>query len=135
MQQDPNTFKSVLKMKCPKCHEGNLFKNKTIYKYDGYFDMPDYCPKCDQSFRIESGFYLGAMFVSYGLTIALNVAVFVAFLTFNAYSLFPFLIAAGITTLLAMPYMMKISRSIWIATAVSYDPNAIKDYEAKNNSK
>ena len=84
MPQNPNIVSSILMCKCPKCHEGNLFKNKRIYKYKGYFDMPNNCPKCGQDFQIEAGFYLGAMFVSYAFTVALTVAVFVAFTTFNA---------------------------------------------------
>jgi uncharacterized protein (DUF983 family) len=134
MAQDPNTIKSVLKMKCPKCHEGGLFSNKSIYKYKGFFDMPDYCLKCAQSFRVETGFYLGAMYVSYGLTIALNVSIFVALMTFNSYTLPLFFTIAGISTLVTMPYIIKISRSIWIAMMISYDPNAIADYGKQNNS-
>lgn len=135
MTQDPNVIKSVLKMKCPKCHEGNLFSNKSIYKYKGFFDMPHYCPKCNQSFRVETGFYLGAMYVSYALTIALNVSVFVALMVLNSYSLPLFFTIAGISTLIAMPYIIKISRSIWIAMTISYDPKAIEHYAEHNNSK
>ena len=135
MAQDPNITKSVLKMKCPKCHEGDLFTNKRIYQLKGFFDMPNYCPKCGQSFRVETGFYLGAMYVSYALTIALNVAVFVALMTFDIYSLSLFFICAGIGTIVTMPYIIKMSRSVWIALAIGYDPNAIKNYEKQNHNK
>ena len=94
--------------------------------------MPDNCPKCDQDFQMEAGFYLGAMFVSYALTVAIVVSVFVAFVTFNAYELVPFLIAAGVVLTLATPFILKISRSVWIAISVRYDPNAIKNYEAQH---
>jgi uncharacterized protein (DUF983 family) len=132
MSQNPSLFTSVIKIKCPKCHEGDMFCNKNVYQYKGFFDMPDNCPKCNQDFQLEAGFYLGAMFVSYALTIALNVAVFVAFTVFKSYSLVPFLIAAAIALILTGPYIIKISRSIWIAFSISYDPNAIKDYEAQH---
>jgi uncharacterized protein (DUF983 family) len=126
---------SILKMKCPKCREGNLFTNKNTYKYKGFFDMPNYCPKCNQSFRVETGFYLGAMYVSYALTIALNVSVFVALMSINMYSLPLFFTIAGIGTLITMPYIVKISRAVWIAMMINYDPNAIEDYEKQNNNK
>lgn len=135
MAQDPNVIKSVLKMKCPKCHDGDLFSNKSTYKYKGFFDMPNYCPKCNQSFRVETGFYLGAMYVSYAITIALNVAVFTALMTINQYTLPIFFTVAGIGTLVAMPYIIKISRSIWIAMMINYDPNAIENYAEQNHSK
>ena len=135
MAQSSNLIPSVLKCKCPKCQEGNLFINKNIYAYKGYFDMPNNCPKCGQDFQIEAGFYLGAMFVSYACTVALTIAVFVAFTTFNAFSLVPFLIASTITLILTTPYILKISRSIWISFSVRFDPNAITNYAAQNTSK
>lgn len=132
MSQNTSTFTSILKLKCPKCHKGEMFSNKKVYQYKGFFEMPNSCSKCNQDFQLEAGFYLGAMFVSYGLTVALNVAVFVAFSILNIYSLIPFLITVGIILMLTGPYIIKVSRSIWIALSIHYDPNAIKDYEAQH---
>ena len=134
MGQSPHLITSILKCKCPKCHEGNLFTNRNMYKYKGYFDMPDHCSKCGQDFQIEAGFYLGAMFVSYACTVALTVAIFVAFTIFNAYSLVPFLIATGIILTLTTPFILKISRSIWISFSVRFDSNAITNYAAQNKN-
>ena len=132
MAKDPDAISSVLKMKCPKCRQGNLFVNKNSYQIKGFFDMPNYCPKCGQSFRVETGFYLGAMYVSYALTIALNVSVFVALVIFNQFTLPLFFTLAGLGTLLTMPYVIKISRAIWIAIMIRYDTNAITTYEKEN---
>lgn len=125
-----STIKSVVNLKCPKCHKGDLFINKNVYKYKHFFDMPDNCAKCNQDFQIETGFYLGAMFVSYALTIGLNVGIFIVFAIFNAYELYSFLIVAGISLIITLPYVAKVSRSVWIAFNVNYDPKAIKKYEA-----
>jgi uncharacterized protein (DUF983 family) len=134
MLQSPRLINSILKCKCPKCHEGNLFLNEKTYQYKKFLDMPDNCPKCNQDYQIESGFYIGAMYIGYGLTIAITVAVFVAFTTFNAYSLVPFLITLGIVLLMTTPYILRVSRSIWIAMSVRFDPNAITNYAAQNKS-
>jgi len=124
MTQNSNTVKSIFKIKCPKCHEGDLFCNKRIYRFKGFFDMPNSCPKCNQDFQIETGFYLGAMFISYAISILLNILIFVVFLVFDTYVLGSFLITAGFILLLTSPYLIKVSRSIWIALSVKYDPNA-----------
>ena len=124
-----STLISVIALKCPKCHAGDLYLNKSIYKYKDFFNMPDYCPKCNQDFQIETGFYLGAMFVSYALTVALNITIFIAFVIFNAYEMVTFLITAGVTLIVTLPYIAKVSRSIWIAFNVQYDPKAIENYE------
>lgn len=128
MATKPNLIGSIIKCKCPKCHEGDLFINKNMYQYKGYFDMPTNCTECGQDFQIEAGFYLGAMFVNYAFTVAISVALFVAFSVLNIFSLVPFLIAAGIALLLTTPFTLKLSRSVWIAFSVKFDPNAISNY-------
>ncbi|MBI2279195.1 MAG: DUF983 domain-containing protein [Bacteroidetes bacterium] len=126
-----NTISSVLRLKCPKCRQGDLFCNKKTYQYKGFFDMPKKCPKCGQDFQIETGFYYGAMYVSYAITIALIVAVFTALVVFNLFSIELFLLLDFIVLLVALPYVFKVSRSIWIALMIKYDPKAIEKYERK----
>jgi len=109
-----NQLVSVLKLKCPQCGEGDLFTNKNIYKYKGFFDMPDACPKCQQDFQIEPGFYYGSMYVSYGLTIALTVAIFVAMTVLNIFSIAGFIIADVVILTLTLPIVFKISRALWL---------------------
>jgi uncharacterized membrane-anchored protein YitT (DUF2179 family) len=106
-----------------------------MYQPKQFFKMPEHCPKCGQDFIIEPGFYFGAMYVSYALTIAINVAVFIALLVFNSYNVTNFLILDSIVLLITLPYVFKVSRSIWIATMIKHDPNAIKDYAAQHPSK
>lgn len=84
--------------------------------------MPEQCPNCGQKYELEVGFYYGAMYVSYGLTIALNVAIFVALVVFDSFSIPSFLIAAGVIGVLVMPYIFKLARSIWLSLYVKYDP-------------
>ncbi len=131
MSKKSNLLGSVLGCKCPKCHEGDLFLNKKTYQFKDFLEMPNRCAKCNQDFQIEAGFYLGAMFVSYALTVALCIAVFVAFITISTYKLVPFLITVSVTLVVTTPIVLRISRSIWIYMSIRYDPNAISDYEQK----
>lgn len=93
--------------------------------------MPKKCTKCGQDFEIETGFYYGAMYVSYALTIALIVAVFTAMYVFDIFSIELFLILDFVVLLLTLPYVFKVSRSIWIALMIKYDPTAIEKHEHK----
>ena len=88
-----NKTMSILKLKCPRCGEADMFCNSNVYKFKGFFDMPKECPNCKQDFEIEPGFYYGAMYVSYALTIAVTVAVFVVMSFFDVFSIEGFLIA------------------------------------------
>ena len=69
---------SFLFMKCPRCHHGDMFTNKNPYALRELSHMPLQCPACGQPFVIETGFYWGAMYISYILTVffsAINVLV------------------------------------------------------------
>ncbi len=82
--------------------------------------MPDRCPNCGQDFIIEPGFYLGALWVSYPIVIALE-------LIFIAISLFVFkqtltvsFIVASFMLLLLSPVLIRVSRSLFIHMNVGF---------------
>lgn len=82
--------------------------------------MPDRCPNCGQDFIIEPGFYLGALWVSYPIVIALE-------LIFIAISLFVFkltltvsFVVASFMLLLLSPLLIRISRSLFIHINVGF---------------
>ncbi|WP_243832974.1 DUF983 domain-containing protein [Meridianimaribacter flavus] len=76
--------------------------------------MNDKCPVCNYKFERETGFFFGAMFVSYGLAVAQMIASLVVFWYFIDLSpLRVFAIIATIAVLLGT-INFKLSRSIWI---------------------
>lgn len=113
---------SVVKGKCPRCNEGNLFINKNRYTAKNIGKMPDNCPVCGQDFKIEDGFYLGATYVSYAITVALMVPLLaISYFLFNLD--FMWLLPVMVVLLvLLMPPILRISRAIWINFFVHYNP-------------
>ncbi len=106
----------VLALKCPRCEQGNLFINPNPYRFKNVGKMPANCAHCGQPFSLEPGFYFGAAYVSYGLTVALFVAVVVAtYVLFDPVRPLVYLLAVIVAILLASPYLFLLSRSIWIA--------------------
>lgn len=55
-------------MKCPYCREGRFYRSHP-YDLSQVGDTLDECPKCRRSYSVEYGFYMGAMYLSYGLTV------------------------------------------------------------------
>lgn len=130
---------SMVAMTCPRCYKGDLFKTTSAYK-KGMADINSKCSNCGEDFNREPGFYYGAAYVSYGLTVALWVAVFVALATFDAIGLISFsffqdailfLVVGTITLLALMPILYRLSRSMWIHMFVQYRPDAIEFNEEK----
>ena len=68
---------SVLKGKCPQCHEGEFFKYNLTINPEKVTKLHDDCPKCDLKYMMEPSFFFGAMYVNYGLSVALFVAIFI----------------------------------------------------------
>ncbi|WP_339874467.1 DUF983 domain-containing protein [uncultured Algoriphagus sp.] len=79
------------------------------------------CAHCGQSFEPEPGYYFGAMFVSYAINTALFITAWVALTILKPdYSLSLLLSLLGVAAIVFLPFIYRISRSIWIAIFISY---------------
>lgn len=116
---------SMFNLKCPKCHEGDLFPTGS-FSFDKPFDMHDRCPHCGQDYLPEPGFYYGAMFISYIFT-AWFCILFVLFvhwvLGWSTMASFAALIAV---MAFFFVYTFRLARSIWLNINYQYDPEKAK---------
>jgi Protein of unknown function (DUF983) len=127
----PNYYWSILTMKCPRCRRGPMFKDANPYKQlslKHIFDMHDNCPVCNQKYDMETGFWYGTGYVSYALAVAISVATFVAWyvligISINDNRLFWWLGSNIVFLVLIQPWLMRISRVIYIRFFVRYDEN------------
>lgn len=123
---------SILKLKCPKCHKGDMFVEPNFLKPSTITKTHKNCLCCDVDFIPEPGFYFGAMYVSYGLgVIYFLLSFFVLYLLLNLKD-FTFLGIYIATTLLSWPYIFRISRVIYLSLFVRYDKNAGKKCDANS---
>ncbi len=119
---------SVLSCRCPRCREGKLFKNPLSVKLKQNMEMNKTCPVCGQPTEIEVGFYYGTSYVSYVLTVALSVATLVAWWVIIGLStednrFFYWLGFNAIFLIALQPWLMRLSRSLWISWFVKYEIN------------
>lgn len=63
---------AFFRARCPCCGEGNVFLNKVI-SFKKFSDTHEVCPKCALKFEPETGFFVGAMYWTYALLVALTV--------------------------------------------------------------
>lgn len=118
-------LKSILTFHCPRCRKGNLFQNGSLLRPESLFKMYTHCPHCAQSFEPEPGFYFGAMFVSYAINTALFIAAWVGLtILYPDYTLTMLLGLLTAVVILALPLTYRLSRSIWLAIFVRFDPRA-----------
>lgn len=124
-------FVSIFRAKCPVCLKGNVYEVKNPYNLKKFDYMYERCSHCDHKYEIEAGYWYGAMYVSYALTVAFSVATFI--LTLIADYLFKLdidaLVYFGLIVLniiLLVPITFRTSRMIWMTFFTSYDPERAK---------
>lgn len=121
-------FSSALSCLCPRCREGKLFQHHISLNLKKNMDMNPDCPVCGQPTEIEVGFYYGTSYVSYALSVVLSVASLIAWwliigLSTDDNRFFYWLGFNAIFLLSLQPWLMRLSRSLWISWFVKYDPD------------
>lgn len=62
-----NFVAAVYREKCPNCGKGHVFEEKTAFL--NIPKMNDRCSACDYRFEREPGYFIGAMYLGYALSI------------------------------------------------------------------
>lgn len=103
--------------KCPRCGKGKVFKSANPYSLTQMLDTNMACPECKLNFSPEIGFYWGATYVAYALTVAFSVAVFaISTLIFgfmNSLSI-NYVVVNGILLFIFCPLFFRFSRMLWL---------------------
>ena len=111
---------SIFNGKCPRCHEGDFFKHGFTFNPSKITKLHDNCSHCNLKYMIEPSFFYGAMYINYGITVAISVAVFVvAKLGFELDLLQSFLMVLASLIVLA-PINLRLARILWINMFVNF---------------
>ncbi|WP_418264837.1 DUF983 domain-containing protein [Flavobacterium faecale] len=72
-----NTLTNILSNNCPHCHQGKVFDEKSLIFNVGFPKMNAHCSHCNYKFEKEPGYFFGAMYMNYGITVAQSIATYV----------------------------------------------------------
>ena len=123
MLKKGSKLNSILTGSCPKCQEESMYKGKNLYNPEYTIKMNEACSHCGTRYKIEPSFFYGSMYVSYALGVGLGVAAFVVLYFLLKTNLKTAFLGITATLILLMPFIMRISRNIWINFFISYDKN------------
>ena len=113
---------SILTGTCPKCQNESMYLDKNPLHFNKILKMHENCSHCGLKYQIEPSFFYGAMYVSYGLNVAVGIAAFlISFVIFGS-SLKVAFIAIIASLIVLFPFVLRWSRNIYINMFVSYDP-------------
>ncbi len=125
---------AILGMKCPTCYEGDLYVDPNPFHFSKLHVMHKHCDKCGQNLNPEPGFYYGAMYVSYGLSVGLFLLYFFFFELFYSVSGVVFISIYTLTLLVLFPYIFRYSRVMYIHLFYGYNPDAKKKHEEEQHT-
>lgn len=116
---------SILKFKCPKCHEGDFFVTQNPYKIKKLGEVRKKCSFCNQSFFLEPGFYYGSMYVSYAIGVAIFVSIWIATqIIYPAAKMNWYMISVSTILLLGTPYIYCLSKIVWANLFIHHESNS-----------
>jgi len=127
-----SNFSALIHCKCPRCHEGNMFKNPAISKK--FTEMPAHCPVCGVHFEPEPGFFWGAMYFSYAFSVGLTMlTAFSVYFIFNNPSVLVYMSFIVPVVVLFSPWSLRYSRSLMLHLfgGLKFDPDW-KNHDVKD---
>lgn len=105
----------ILNNDCPYCHQGKVFNEKNIFLKIGLPNMNQHCPHCHAKFEKEPGYFFGAMYVNYGLTVAQAITTYVIAQQFFTVNFDLRIIGIiSIVIILMSSINIRVSRLLWI---------------------
>lgn len=112
---------STLRNKCPRCHKGQVFETNNAYHLSKAFRMHHSCDTCHLKYERETGFFYGAMYVSYALMSGLFIVWFVANVYWFHLSALTLALSVTASIFLLFPVAYRWARLIWLNFFVRYD--------------
>ncbi len=111
-----SALEGICRHLCPRCRKGRIFR--------GWLAMHDTCPSCGLRFnRGEQGYFIGAMYVSYGISIPPVLVLVMILWRLARWSLTSAVLGAFIAYLPLVPFAVRFSRVIWIYLDRKFDPS------------
>jgi uncharacterized protein (DUF983 family) len=110
----PGRWPSILAQRCPRCRSGAVF--------GGLVSMNETCPGCGLRFEREAGYFLGAMYFSYGLGLIAVAGPVLALFLATELSISTIGWIAGLELLALSPWLFRYSRVLWLHLDEHVDP-------------
>jgi len=106
-------FARALKLRCPRCGGGRLFA--------GYFRMYERCANCNLRYERAPGYFLGSIYINYGLTAVLTT---IAYVSLHFVAGYPNTYVVGPLAAFCILFpavFFRYARSLWLAMDCFFD--------------
>lgn len=104
---------------CPRCRRGRIYRRSFLR---AWLDMNRVCPECGLHFEREQGYFIGAMYVSYLLSMPPVAGLIFLIWLATGWRLDYVMLWTFFAYLPVVPVMVRICRVIWIHVDQWLDP-------------
>lgn len=105
---------AVITLRCPRCLDGHVWRR--------FLSMNTACPVCGFVFDRESGYFAGAMVVSYVLAVPILAAIVLALILVAGLDAVIALLIGNTGYLVLVPFIFRYSRVVWLHLDWLIDP-------------
>lgn len=121
-EKQPMLIPAMLTMKCPSCRKNTVFVNKSMFPLGKLVALKDECEICGEKLKSESNNGGG---INYALTVILfflNLCWYwpIFGLSYKDDSVFYYLGSSIVVVLLAQPYLMRLSRMVYLYLYIGF---------------
>jgi len=101
--------------------------------FTGLASMRDRCGQCGYNFAREAGYWLGAMYVNYGVAVALAISAHL--IMSDVYDVPTLWQAVSLVPLSALfvIWFFRYSRALWLAIDLIFDPPKAADFDDRED--
>ena len=112
-------MRAILEQLCPRCRAGKIFR-KSVWLFPKMYER---CPACGLKFEREPGYFLGAMYIGYGLGVATIAILATLVWSVLRWSVVQSVVGAVILFLPLAPVLTWMARVLWIYMDQAVDPD------------
>src|SRR5216684_2274015 len=118
-ETNSSTLAAMFHQRCPRCRLGSIFRY-SIYR--GFPRMYERCSICDLKFQREEGYFLGAMYISFGLALVIIALLAALLWVITGWWITKDMIWALVLFLPLAPAISLFARVLWIYLDQTFDP-------------
>lgn len=106
-------FAWALRLRCPLCGEAPVFRS--------WLHLHERCAACGWRFTREPGYFLGSIYLNYGLTTVLVCALFFGLHWLLDVGFWPAVAAAAVFVVLFPLWFLRYARALWMWMDLVFD--------------
>ena len=101
-------------LRCPRCDAQTLFRSWLV--------MHECCASCHLHFEREQGYFLGAMYINYALTVGIVLISYFMLVRYTPLSLGQQLVLLGSVSVLCPLLLFRRARGVWLSFDYIFNP-------------